>query len=327
MISFQYLFWSSLYSLLTLVFSRYSPFYFTLFLFSIVFLSLCVLPILRPIKPHFAFYSTRSTPFKFFHSLVSLCLSVCLSVCPSVSLYVLLSVSLSLSVCLSVCLSVSLSLWSLSLVSLSGLSLWSLSLWSLSLWSLSLWSLYLWSLSFWSLSLVSLPGLSPWSLSLVSLSGLSLWSLSLVSLSGLSLWSLSLVSLSGLSLSLSLVSLSLSLPLFLPFGKGKSFSSEYRCFASLLEIAKYQESLFNNNLTSMISRSKHGLQILSLRCFTSSNQHETFLGFYKHLWSRILSLFSLSSLRWDIVVLACLRLNQTLAAQETETRQIPYFSG
>ena len=107
----------------------------------------------------------------------------------------------------------------------------------------------------------------------------------------------------------------------------KSFSSEYRYFASLLEIAKYQESLFNNNLTSMISRSKHGLQILSLRCFTSSNQHEAFLGFYKYLWSWILSLFSLSSLRWDILVLACLRLNQTLAAQETDTRQISYFSG
>ena len=150
MISFQSLFCSSLYCLLTLVFVRYSPFYFSLFLLFIVF-PRCVLPILRPIKPHFAFFSTRSTPFKFFLSLVSL------------------------------------------------------------------------------------------SLSLVSLS------------------------------------------LFLPFGKGKSFSFEYRCFASLLEIAKYQESLFNNNLTSMISRSKHGLQILSLRCFTSSNQHEAFLVFYKHL--------------------------------------------
>ena len=116
---------------------------------------------------------------------------------------------------------------------------------------------------------LSLSGLSL-SLSLVSLSlSLSLWSLSL----SLSLWSLSL------SLSLSLVSLSL----FLPFGKGKSFSYEYRCFASLLEIAKYQESLFNNDPTSMISRSKHGLQILSSRCLTSSNQHETFLGFYKYL--------------------------------------------
>ena len=134
-------------------------------------------------------------------------------------------------------------------------------------------------------------------------------------LSSFSLWSLSLW-----SLSLCLFSL------FLPFGKEKSFSYEYRCFASLLEIAKYQESLFNNNLTSMISRSKHRLQILSLRCFTSFNPHETFLVFYKHLWCRILSLFSLSSLRLDILVLACLRLNQTLAAKETETRQIPYFS-
>ena len=130
-------------------------------------------------------------------------------------------------------------------------------------------------------------------------------------------------SLFGLSLSLSLVSLSL----FLPFGKGKSFSYEYRCFASLLEIAKYQESLFNNNPTSMISRSKHGLQILSSRCLTSSNQHATFLGFYKYLWSRILSLLSLSSLRWDILVLACLCLNQTLTAQETDTRKISYFRG
>ena len=106
-------------------------------------------------------------------------------------------------------------------------------------------------------------------------------------LSSVSLWSLSLflsLSLSlSLSFSLSLSLFGLSLSLFLLFGKGKSFSYEYRCFASLLEIAKYQESLFNNNLTSMISRSKHGLQILSLRCFTSSNQHETFLGFYKYL--------------------------------------------
>ena len=198
MISFQSLFWSSLYFLLTLVFARYSPFYFSLFLFSIVFSSLC------------SAYSSRSIPISRFSRLAPHLLS------------------------------------------------------SFSLWSLSL-------------------------------------------------------SLFGLSLSL-------SLSLFLPFGKGKSCSYEYRCFASLLEIAKYQESLFNNNLTSMISRSKHGLQILSLRCFTSSNQHEAFLGFYKYLWSWILSLFSLSSLRWDILVLACLRLNQTLAAQETETRQIPYFS-
>lgn len=139
--------------------------------------------------------------------------------------------------------------------------------------------------------------------------------------------------LSLVSLSLSISSL-FSLEILSPWTRivvissvWKSFGSEYRCFASSLEIAKYQESLFNNNLTSMISRSKHGLQILSLRCFTSSNQHETFLGFYKYLWSWILSLFSLSSLRWDILVLACLRLNQTLAAQETETRQISYFSG
>ena len=154
MISLQSLFWSSLYSLLTLVFARYSPFYFSLFLFSIVFSSLC------------SAYSSRSIPISRFSRLAPHLLS------------------------------------------------------SFSLWSLSL-----------------------------SLFGLSL-----------SLWSL-------------------SLSLFLPFGKGKSCSYEYRCFASLLEIAKYQESLFNNNLTSMISRSKHGLQILSLRCFTSSNQPETFLGF------------------------------------------------
>ena len=125
----------------------------------------CVLPILRPINPHFAFFSTRSTSFQFFLSLVSLSLSTS--------------------------------------------------------------------------SLFSLEILSPWT-----------W---IVVIS--SVW--------------------------------KSFGSEYRCFASSLEIAKYQESLFNNNLTSMISRSKHGLQILSLRCFTSSNPHEAFLVFYKHLWSRI----------------------------------------
>ena len=36
----------------------------------------CVLPILRPINPHFAFFSTRSTSFQFFLSLVSLSLSI-----------------------------------------------------------------------------------------------------------------------------------------------------------------------------------------------------------------------------------------------------------
>ena len=203
MTSFQSVFCSSLYCLLTLVFVRYSSFYFSLFLFSIVFPSLCSI-----------YSSPYQTPFRVFSRLAPHLLS------------------------------------------------------SFSLWSLSL------SIS----SLFSLETLSPQT-----------W-IMIIS----SVW--------------------------------KSFSSEYRCFASLLEIAKYQESLFNN-LTSMISRSKHGLQILSLRCFTSSNQHETFLGFYKHLWSWILSLFSLSSLRWDILVLACLRLNQTLAAHETDTRQISYFSG
>ena len=142
-------------------------------------------------------------------------------------------------------------------------------------------------------------------------------------LSSFSLWSLSL---SFYFQSISLETLSPRTWIIVISSVWKSFSSEYRYFASLLEIAKYQESLFNNNLTSMISRSKHRLQILSLRCFTSFNPHETFLVFYKHLWSRILSPFSLSSLRLDILVLACLRLNQTLAAKETETRQIPYFS-
>ena len=149
---------------------------------------------------------------------------------------------------------------------------------------------------------------------------LSPWSLSL----SLSLWSLSLF---GLSLSLFGLSLSLSFSLFLPFGKGKSFSYEYRGFASLLENCKIPRITFQQQPHQYHFLLKTRLQILSLRCFTSSNQHETFLGFYKHLWSWILSFFSLSSLRWDILVLACLRLNQTLAAQETETKQIPYFSG
>lgn len=94
-------------------------------------------------------------------------------------------------------------------------------------------------------------------------------------LSSFSLWSLSLF----LFQSISLETLSPRTWIIVISSVWKSFSSEYRYFASLLEIAKYQESLFNNNLTSMISRSKHGLQILSLRCFTSSNQHETFLVF------------------------------------------------
>ena len=53
--SFQSVFCSSLYCLLTLVFARYSSFYFTLFLFSIVFSSLCS-----------AYSSPYQTPFRVF---------------------------------------------------------------------------------------------------------------------------------------------------------------------------------------------------------------------------------------------------------------------
>ena len=162
MTSFQSVFCSSLYCLLTLVFVRYSSFYFSLFLFSIVFPSLCS-----------AYSSPYQTPFRVFLD----------------SLHVF-----------------------------SVLSLFDRSL-SLSLYFQSIFTR------------------DPFSMNLNCRN----------------------------------------------FFRLENFSSEYRCFASSLEIAKYQESLFNNNLTSMISRSKHGLQILSLRCFTSSNQHETFLGFYKHL--------------------------------------------
>ena len=62
MTTFQSVFWSSLYFLLTLLFARYSPLYVSLFLFSFAFPS-----------PHFAyfsflsnflaFFSTRFTPF------------------------------------------------------------------------------------------------------------------------------------------------------------------------------------------------------------------------------------------------------------------------
>ena len=42
-----------------------------------------------------------------------------------------------------------------------------------------------------------------------------------------------------------------------------------------------------------------------------------FLGFYKYLHGQILSLSSSSSFNYDILVLACLPLNQTFAARET----------
>ena len=56
----------------------------------------------------------------------------------------------------------------------------------------------------------------------------------------------------------------------------QSFSSAgIVCFSSWLEIAKYLlNSLFNYDLTSLISRSKRGLQIICLRAFTSSSPRE-----------------------------------------------------
>ena len=48
----------------------------------------------------------------------------------------------------------------------------------------------------------------------------------------------------------------------------------YCCLASWLEMAKYWELLFNSNLTSLISRSKRGLQIICLRGFTSTSPRE-----------------------------------------------------
>ena len=70
---------------------------------------------------------------------------------------------------------------------------------------------------------------------------------------------------------LSLVALSLSFqPIFThnPFSTNLNYNKflcRYFCFASWLEIAKYWEFLFNFNLTSLISRSKRGLQIICLR--------------------------------------------------------------
>ena len=51
-------------------------------------------------------------------------------------------------------------------------------------------------------------------------------------------------------------------------------SCRYCCFASWSENAKYWELLFNFNLTSMISRSKRGLQIICLRGFSSISPRE-----------------------------------------------------
>ena len=48
----------------------------------------------------------------------------------------------------------------------------------------------------------------------------------------------------------------------------------YCYFASWLKIEKYWESMVNYNLTISISRSKRGLQIISLRGFTFTNSRE-----------------------------------------------------
>ena len=61
---------------------------------------------------------------------------------------------------------------------------------------------------------------------------------------------------------------------FPPVDKAFNYLCRYCCFASLLEIAKYWELLFNFNLTSLISRSERGLQIICLRGFTSTSPRE-----------------------------------------------------
>ena len=115
---------------------------------------------------------------------------------------------------------------------------------------------------------------------------------------------------------LSLVALSLSFqPIFThnPFSTNLNYNKflcRYFCFASWLEIAKYWEFLFNFNLTSLISRSKRGLQINCLRGLTSTNSHAMPNHVPAVRWAR-----GTSSLEYAhfIVIYRCLLLHTTEA--------------
>ena len=115
---------------------------------------------------------------------------------------------------------------------------------------------------------------------------------------------------------LSLVALSLSFqPIFThnPFSTNLNYNKflcRYFCFASWLEIAKYWEFLFNFNLTSLISRSKRGLQIICLRGLTSTNSHAMPNHVPAVRWVR-----GTSSLEYAhfIVIYRCLLLHTTEA--------------